>query len=211
MYFSGTFKSFSIWILSFLMFSTKCFWADQFYWSFLFSISFSFFVCSMSYSLPLICFFSSFACFFKSYFLSFSNFYSRSFSSLCFLTAASNSAFSALVCSSSLRYFSNCCSRRASWSYLAFFCPDFGLKSVLLSCTSLVSLNSSLGSKCIQFWLSIWGFFLKFSQSLDLHFLLIFDTMQFCLNLGLFLSLLLYVLGNLLILLFFLDLPLFNY
>jgi hypothetical protein len=109
----------SCWCI-FFIFSTKVFWAYQFSWNFLFSISFCLDDCSLFSSLSTICFLSSFACFFSRDFLYFSNFYSTSFSYFCLRTALSNSAFSAFVCSSSLRSFSSCCSILAYWSSWAF-------------------------------------------------------------------------------------------
>lgn len=120
MYLSGTLRAFRVFILSSFIFSTKFFCAYHVYLNFLFSISFTFLLCSFPSSLPTICFFNSFACFFSNSFLSFSNCSSMSFSYFCFLTAASNSAFSALACSSSLLSFSSCCSIRAYYSSLAF-------------------------------------------------------------------------------------------
>ena len=120
MYFSGTLSSFNNWIFSSLICSTCFFWDSQVSWNFLFSISFNFLCCSWFSSFEAICFFNSLACFNKSCFLSFSNLSSASFNYFCLRTAESNSAFSALACSSSLLSFSSCCSSLASWSSWAF-------------------------------------------------------------------------------------------
>ncbi len=119
MYLSGILRPLRALIFSSLIFSTKFFWAYQVSLNFLFSTSFTFFPNSVFSYFSTICFLSSLACFLRSYFLSFSSCYSISFSYLCFLTAESNSAFSAFACSSSLLSFSSCCSRRASWSSFA--------------------------------------------------------------------------------------------
>ena len=120
MYLSGMLRVFSWSIFSSFILSTFVFWDYQFSWNFLFSIYFSFFACWLPSYLLDICFFSSLACFRSNCFLSFSSFYSVYFSSLCFLTAASNSAFSALVTSYNLLSFYSCCSSLACWSSSAF-------------------------------------------------------------------------------------------
>jgi hypothetical protein len=122
MYFSGTFSSFNSLIFSCFILSNSAFWPWKVSCSCWFSISLVLPWYSRVSCFSTICFFNSEACFFSSSFLSFSSFSSSYFTSFCFLITASNSAFSALACSSNMRSFSFCCSCRAycsSWALLA--------------------------------------------------------------------------------------------
>lgn len=155
MYLLGTFRLFSSLIFSSFIRSTSVFCAYQLSWNLRFSISFSFCACSPPSYLSTICFFSSLACFFSRLFRSFYSFSSISFSSRCLRTADSNSAFSAFVCSSSLRSFSSCCSMRASCSSLSFFALisaytlSFSLAARSFDSTALLALKAS-NSACLS-------------------------------------------------------------
>lgn len=109
MYFYGTLSFLSSSIFSCLIFSNSLAFSSCNYLAFWFSISFCFLSCSDFYPFYTICFLSSKACFLRTSFLSCSSFYSSYLISLCLRMAASNSAFSALACSSSIFYFSICC------------------------------------------------------------------------------------------------------
>lgn len=170
MYLSGMLRFFSCSIFSSLILSTFTFWDSQFSWNFLFSISFTFFACWQPSSLFAICFFSSLACFNSSCFLSFSSFSSVSLSYLCFLTAASNSAFSAFATSSSLLSFSSCCSSLAWASSSAFLALisasilSFSRAALSLASTALLALSAS-SSACLSdaFSWSYLSFWISFS------------------------------------------------
>jgi hypothetical protein len=120
MYFYGTLRLLSSAIFSCLIFSRSWAFAECTSLLFWFSTYLIFEVWFSFSDFSTICFFSCKACFFKSSFLSFSSFSSSYLISRCFLIAFSNSAFSALACSSSILYFSICCSRRASFNSAAF-------------------------------------------------------------------------------------------
>ena len=59
---------------------------------------------------------------------------------------------------------------------LCLFSPSLGFKSIFLSRSSFISLNSPLGSQSIKFRLPIRRLLLKFSQLLNFSFLLIFNS-----------------------------------
>lgn len=110
MYLSGTFSSFSSLIFSCLIRSSNAFWPWNVSCNCWFSISLVFLSSCLAYPFPTICFLSSVACFLSNSLRSFSSFYSSSLISFCLRITASNSAFSALACSSSIRSRSFCCS-----------------------------------------------------------------------------------------------------
>ena len=170
MYFSGTLRLLSSLIFSSFIFSTRTFWASQFSTNFLLLTSLSFLDCSLSSSWVTICFLSSFACFFRSAFLSFSSCSSIYFSSFCFLTAASNSAFQAFACSSSRLSFSICCSILASCSSCAFLflisasALSFSLAArqfastarLALSASSYACLSEAFSCSSLSLWISFY-------------------------------------------------------
>ena len=178
MYFSGTLRLLSQLIFSSFIFQTSTFWASQFSTNFLLLTSLSFLDCSLSSSWVTICFLSSFACFFRSSFLSFQSFSSIYLSSFCFLTAASNSAFSAFACSSSRLYFQICCSILAYCSSCAFWflisaqALSFSLAALQFASTARFALRASsydcLSEAFSCSYLSLWISF-SFSSLMRLN------------------------------------------
>lgn len=166
MYLSGTFNSRNYLIFYCLIRSNKAFWPWKVSCSCWFSMSRIFLPSSLVSCFSTICFFSSTACFLSSYFLSFSSRSSNSRTSFCFLMTASNSAFSALACSSSMRSFSFCCSLLAYCSYwllLALISAStfsFSLAALSLASAALLALSAS-SSACLSEafscnYLSLW-------------------------------------------------------
>lgn len=148
-YLSGMFSSRSSLILFCLIFSIKPFWPWWVSFVCWFSTSTIFFCCALDSSFDKICFFSSRACFFKSYFFSFSSWSSNYSFSFLWRITSSNYAFSALTCSSSIFYFSFFCSARASWSSWLFLARisayifSFSRATLSLDSTALLARKAS--------------------------------------------------------------------
>lgn len=174
---SGTFKLLSSLILSCFIFSKRAFWPWKVSFSCWFSTSIIFFSCFLWSSFSTICFFNSRACFISNSFLSFSSFYYSSLTSFCLRMTYSNSAFSALACSSSILSFSLFCYSRACWSSADFFARisasirSFSRADLSLASAALLALRaSSSACRSEAFSWSSLNFWIYFSFSSLIRF-----------------------------------------